>query len=204
MINFYKGEKMEKFYFERPSLKRKEEIIEYLDEFKKNNSNINGSGGLDKIYSGYKFEDALLRTLNMEDEEYAKSVGKCPGITFLLIRDSDNKIVGTINLRWNLNEEMLKFAGHIGYGIRPSERQKGYNEINLYMVLKEAKRLGLEKVMLGCGVYNIASNKTIKRLGGVLERTEVDPEDNILSNVYWINVSESLDNNKEIFEKYIK
>ena len=195
---------MEKFYFERPSLKRKEEIIEYLDEFKKYNSNINGSGGLDKIYSGYKFEDALIRTLNMEDEEYAKSVGKCPGITFLLIRNSDNKIVGTINLRWNLNEEMLKFAGHIGYGIRPSERQKGYNEINLYMVLKEAKRLGLEKVMLGCGVYNIASNKTIKRLGGVLEKTEVDPEDNILSNVYWINVSESLDNNKEFFEKYIK
>ena len=194
---------MEKFYFERPSLKRKEEIIEYFDEFKKYNSNINGSGGLDKIYSGYQFEDALLRTLNMEDEEYAKSVGKCPGITFLLIRDSDNKIVGTINLRWNLNEEMLKFAGHIGYGIRPSERQKGYNEINLYMVLKEAKKLGLKKVMLGCGVYNIASNKTIKRLGGVLERTEVDPEDNILSNVYWINVSESLDN-KEIFEKYIK
>lgn len=195
---------MEKFYFERPSLKRKEEIIEYLDEFKKYNSNINGSGGLDKIYSGYKFEDALLRTLNMEDEEYAKSVGKCPGITFLLIRDSDNKIVGTINLRWNLNEEMLKFAGHIGYGIRPSERQKGYNEINLYMVLKEAKKLGLEKVMLGCGVYNIASNKTIKRLGGVLERTEVDPEDNILSNVYWINVSKSLDNNKDFYEKYIK
>ena len=195
---------MEKFYFERPSLKRKEEIIEYLDEFKKYNSNINGFGGLDKIYSGYRFEDALLRTLNMEDEEYAKSVGKCPGITFLLIRDSDNKIVGTINLRWNLNEEMLKFAGHIGYGIRPSERQKGYNEINLYMVLNEAKKLGLEKVMLGCGVYNIASNKTIKRLGGVLERTEVDPEDNILSNVYWINVSESLDNNKDFFEKYIK
>jgi len=44
---------MEKFYFEKPSIKRKYEIIEYLDEFVNNNSDINGSGALDKIYDGY-------------------------------------------------------------------------------------------------------------------------------------------------------
>ena len=40
---------MEKFYLERPSMERKEEIIEYINEFVKYNSNINGTGSLHKI-----------------------------------------------------------------------------------------------------------------------------------------------------------
>ena len=165
---------MEKFYFEIPSLERKNEIIEYLDEFVKYGSDINGSGSLDKIYYGYTFEEALDRCLKMEDEEYAKSVGRCQSRTFLLIRENDNKIVGTINVRWNLNEAMLRFGGHIGYGIRPTERRKGYNKINLYLGMLEAKKVGLEKVMLDCDVNNLGSDKTLKALGGKLERTEVE------------------------------
>ena len=194
---------MEKFYFERPSIERKNEIIEYLDEFVKYGSDINGSGSLDKIYDGYTFEQALDRCLKMEDEEYAKSVGRCQGKTFLLIRENDNKIVGTINVRWNLSEEMLQFGGHIGYGIRPTERRKGYNKINLYLGMIEAKKVGLEKVMLDCDVNNLGSDKTLKALGGKLERTEIDPSDGILTNVYWFDVNETLEKYKDIYEPYI-
>ena len=194
---------MEKFYFERPSIERKNEIIEYLDEFVKYGSDINGSGSLDKIYDGYTFEQALDRCLKMEDEEYAKSVGRCQGKTFLLIRESDNKIVGTINVRWNLSEEMLQFGGHIGYGIIPTERRKGYNKINLYLGMIEAKKVGLEKVMLDCDVNNLGSDKTLKALGGKLERTEIDPSDGILTNVYWFDVNETLEKYKDIYEPYI-
>ena len=194
---------MEKFYFEKPSLKRKDEIIEYLDEFVKNNSDINGSGSLDKIYDGYTFEDALERCLSMENEEYAKSVGRCQGKTFLLIRKSDNKIVGTINVRWNLNKEMLQFGGHIGYGIRPTERRKGYNKINLYLGLQEAEKLGLDRVMIDCSATNLGSDKTIKALGGVLERCEKDPYDGEMTNVYWIDVKKSLKKYKNEYEQFI-
>ena len=194
---------MEKFYFEIPSLERKNEIIEYLDEFVKYGSDINGSGSLDKIYDGYTFEEALDRCLKMEDEEYAKSVGRCQGRTFLLIRENDNKIVGTINVRWNLNEAMLRFGGHIGYGIRPTERRKGYNKINLYLGILEAKKVGLEKVMLDCDVNNLGSDKTLKALGGKLERTEVNPSDGILTNVYWFNIDETKEKYKNIYEPYI-
>ena len=194
---------MEKFYFERPSVERKSEIIEYLDEFVKYGSDINGSGSLDKIYDGYTFEQALDRCLKMEDEEYAKSVGRCQGKTFLLIRENDNKIVGTINVRWNLSEEMLQFGGHIGYGIRPTERRKGYNKINLYLGMIEANKVGLEKVMLDCDVNNLGSDKTLKALGGKLERTEIDPSDGILINVYWFDVNETLEKYKDIYEPYI-
>lgn len=168
---------MEKFYLEKPSMTRKNEIIEYINEFVLYKSNINGTGSLDKILEGYSFEQVLERCLNMENEEYSKKLERCPARTFLLIRASDNKIVGTINIRWNLNEKMLQFGGHIGYGIRPTERRKGYNKINLYLGMIEAKKLGLNKVMLDCDVNNIASDKTLKSLGGNLERTEIDPSD---------------------------
>ena len=194
---------MEKFYFEIPSLERKNEIIEYLDEFVKYGSDINGSGSLDKIYYGYTFEEALDRCLKTEDEEYAKSVGRCQSRTFLLIRENDNKIVGTINVRWNLNEAMLRFGGHIGYGIRPTERRKGYNKINLYLGMLEAKKVGLEKVMLDCDVNNLGSDKTLKAWGGKLERTEVDPSDGILTNVYWFDVDETIEKYKNVYEPYI-
>ena len=194
---------MERFYLEEPSLERKDEIIEYLDEFVKYNSNINGTGSLDKIYDGYTFEEALERCLNMKNEWYAKSINRVPGKTFLLIRKDDNKIVGTINIRWNLSEKMLKFGGHIGYGIRPTERRKGYNKIQLYLVLLEAQKLNLDKVMLDCSVDNLGSDKTIKALGGILERCELDEADNTMTNLYWINVDESIKKYKDEYSKYI-
>ncbi len=189
---------MERFFLERPSIERKEEIIEYINEFVQYNSDINGAGSLDKILEGYTFEEALERCLNMEIKGFSD---RCQSKTFLLIRENDNKIVGTINVRWNLNEEMLKFGGHIGYGIRPTERRKGYNKINLYLGMIEAQKIGLEKVMLGCDVENIASNKSIEALGGELERTEVDPYDGILTNIYWLNVNDTIYHYKKTYEK---
>ena len=194
---------MERFYLEEPSLERKDEIIEYLDEFVKYNSNINGTGSLDKIYDGYTFEEALEKCLNMKNELYDKSINRVPRKTFLLIRKDDNKIVGTINISWNLSEKMLKFGGHIGYGIRPTERRKGYNKIQLYLVLLEAQKLNLDKVMLDCSVDNLGSDKTIKALGGILERCELDEADNTMTNVYWINVDESIKKYKDEYSKYI-
>lgn len=121
----------------------------------------------------------------------------------MLIRLNDTKIIGMINIRWNLNEYMLRFAGHIGYSIRPTERRKGYNKINLYLGLIEAKKLGLDKVMLGCNATNLGSDKTIQALGGILERAEIDPRDNELDNIYWINVDESIEKYKNEYDKYI-
>lgn len=194
---------MERFYLEMPSIERKNEIIDYINEFVFYNSDINGTGSLDKILEGYTFEQALDRCLNMENEDYAQKLGRCQSKTFLLIRENDNKIVGTINVRWNLTEEMKQFGGNIGYGIRPTERRKGYNKINLYLGLIEAQKLGLDKVMLDCDVNNLGSAKTMQALGGVLERTEVDPYDGLLTSVYWFDVDETINKYKDTFGNYV-
>ena len=190
---------MEIFCLETPSLERKNEIIDYINEFVEYKSDINGTGSLDKILDGYTFEQALERCLNMQYEEYAKKLGRCQGKTFLLIRKNDNKIIGTINIRWNLTEEMKQFGGNIGYGIRPTERRKGYNKINLYLGLLEAQKLGLEEVMLDCETTNIASSKTMESLGGILKKTEIDPADGLLTSVYIIDVKKSLEEYKDIY-----
>ena len=195
---------METFYLETPSLERKNEIIDYINEFVEHKSDINGTGSLDKILDGYTFEQALESCLNMQYEEYAKKFGRCQGKTFLLIRKNDNKIIGTINVRWNLTEKMKQFGGNIGYGIRPTERRKGYNKINLYLgLIKALEEFNLDKVMLDCDVKNLGSDKTIQALGGVLERTDIDDYDGVLTNVYWINTKDSIRKYKDVYQKYM-
>ena len=194
---------MERFYLERPLIERKDEIIEYLDEFVEYNSDINGSGSLDKIYEGYTFEQALERCLNMENEEYAKRVNRSASKTFLLIRENDNKIIGTINVRWNLPDAMQKFGGNIGYSVRPTERRKGYNKINLYLGLIEAKKLGLDRVMLDCASDNIGSDKTMQALGGILDREEIDPADGLLTKVYYFDVNDCIEKYKDVYGRSI-
>lgn len=188
---------------ERPSSGRKEDIIGYLNEHAEAGSDIHGTGSLDRILSGWTFEQALERCLRMEERDYALREGRCPGRTFLLIRENDSRVVGTINVRWDLSEAMLRFAGHIGYGIRPSERGKGCSKINLYLGLKEAAGLGLSRVMVGCSASNAPSDRTIRALGGILERCETDPEDGELSNVYWIDVKKSLEVYRDLYEPCI-
>lgn len=194
---------MEKFYLEKPSIERKDEIIEYLDEFKKYNSSINGTGGLNSIYKGKTIEEALDNCIKMEDKEYAEAKGFVQGSTYFLIRENDNKIVGMFNLRHYLNDYLKDFGGHIGYGIRPTERRKGYAKLQLYFALLEAQKLGIEEVMIDCIDDNIGSEKTIQALGGVFEKEIYEAkEDRILHN-YWINVNDSIEKYKDIYEEYI-
>lgn len=193
-----------KLYLEEPSIERKEEALEYLEEHKRYKSNINGTGGMDKCLSNMTYEEWLIRLEKMKNDSYAESINRCPGETFFLIRREDNKIIGMINIRHNLNEAMLKFGGHIGYGIRPTERRKGYNKINLYLGLIKAKEdFGLDRVMLDCSVDNFGSDNTIKALGGILERNEIDPSDDTLTNVYWIDVEESINKYFNVYSDFI-
>lgn len=195
---------IEKFYLENPSMERKNDVIEYMNEHVKYNSNINGTGSFDHVLEGETYEECLDRYYKIQDNEYAKSIDRCPGKTYFLIRKNDNKLIGMINIRHHLTPKMLVHGGHIGYGVRPSERRKGYNKINLYLgLIKALEEFNLDKVMLDCDVKNLGSDKTIQALGGVLERTDIDDYDGALTNVYWINTKDSIEKYKDIYQKYM-
>ena len=162
-------------------------------------SDINGSMNLDEEYLNYEKWLGNLEKLS-NPETCPKNY--CPGVEYFLIRQHDNKLVGLINLRWDLNEHMITYGGHIGYGIRPLERRKGYNKINLYLGLIKAKEIGLDRVLLTSFDDNPGSIKTILSLGGVLENKIV--EDGKMLGRYWIDVNKSLSENEEVYKPYVK
>ena len=194
---------MKQFYLEIPSLKRKQQIIDYINELVLYNSDINGIEVFAKILDGYTFEQVLDYCLNLENKEYAENLGKAQMKTFLLIRKEDDKVVGSLNIRWNLPKKVGEFGGNIGYGIRPTERRKGYNKINLYLGLIEAQKIGLNKVKLVCDASNLGSVRTMGSLGATLEKTEIDPNDGVLTSIYCFNVNETIDKYKEMFANNI-
>ena len=191
---------MEQFYFEVPSMKRKEEAIDYIREHKDYNSDINGSGGLDRYVDDY--EGWLLKL--EQDYNAVPDEKRVPARTYFLIRKDDDRIVGMINIRTVLNERLSKFGGNIGYGIRPTERNKGYNKINLYLGLKVCDEYGIDKVFMDADIDNLASWKTMEALGGKRIREYYDSEYAHCTVVdYNIDVKNALETYRDTYEPYI-
>lgn len=191
---------MERFYLEEANIDRKEAAIEYIEEHKKFNSKISGSGSLDKYADNYV---EWLNYIELFKHQDTCPTDYCPGYTYFLIRENDDKIIGMINLRWNLNEWMINYGGNIGYGIRPTERKKGYNKINLYLCLLKAKEFGLNKVLLTVHDNNPGSYKTILSLGGVFENKVLKKGENVPLRRYWIDVNDSIEKHYEEYKEKI-
>ena len=123
---------------------------------------------------------------NLEHKEPKE--GKVPDSVFFLLDEERNILLGAVNIRHYLNDYLLKYAGHIGDGIRPSERRKGYATEMIRLALLECKKLGIDKVLMVCDKSNTASAKSIINNGGVLEN-EFEDEKNNIQQRYWIDVN---------------
>ena len=79
------------------------------------------------------------------------------------------ELVGRVSVRHELNDYLRRVGGHIGYGIRPGSRRRGYATEVLRQSLVVARSLGVERAMLTCDDGNVGSATVIERLGGVLQ-----------------------------------
>lgn len=191
---------MERFKFVVPSIEWKQQAIEYINEFYIYNSEINGAGGLHRYLDDY--EGWLVKLEN--DYNTVPSEERVPARTYFLVRENDNKIVGMINIRLALNEKIKKYGGHIGYSIRPTERRKGYNKINLYLGLKVCNKYGINEVLMDADKDNPASWRTIEALGGKCIREHFDNEiANCVVKYYIIVVNSAIMANKDKYELFI-
>ncbi|NFG37472.1 GNAT family N-acetyltransferase [Clostridium botulinum] len=112
--------------------------------------------------------------------------GIVPSDIYFLVDDNSKYLIGAIDIRHYLNEYLLKYGGNIGYGIRSSERKKGYATEMLHLALEECKNKGLSKVLITCFKSNVASANTIIKNGGILEN-EIAEGGNIKQR-YWIQL----------------
>ncbi len=126
-------------------------------------------------------------------EKYLKSlegkgdgIKKVPATTLFCLDEERNKMIGAVNIRHYLNDSLLRNGGHIGDGIRPSERGKGYGTAMIALALKECKNLGIDRVLMVCDKNNIASAKTIIKNGGILENEIFD--EGVIIQRYWIEL----------------
>ena len=160
----------------KPSEENKAKLIEMLDEWKHDIETNHTNPSHD--FTNY---------LEQLDEKEPVPAGRVPTTT-LFCYDYDKDIfVGAVNIRHCLNEGLLHSGGHIGDGIRPSERRKGYATAMIALALKECKKLGIERVLMCCRKDNIGSAKSIINNGGILENEVLD-EDNVLTQRYWIDL----------------
>lgn len=109
-----------------------------------------------------------------------------PATLLFLVDDAETKILGGIDIRHRLNDSLLAFGGHIGYGIVPSERGKGYAKAQLRLALPVAKSLGVSRALITCDDGNTPSARTIEALGGVLEDKRA--ENGGLVRRYWVDI----------------
>jgi len=98
----------------------------------------------------------------------------------------DGELVGRVSIRFDLNDFLLMEGGHIGYGVAPGFRRRGYASAMLGQALVIVRADGVDRVLVTCDDGNVASMKVIERHGGVLESI-ISPE-NGGSDVrrYWI------------------
>ena len=107
-----------------------------------------------------------------QQHEYSLGIGLPEGWmpqTIYWLYDGDRP-AGMCKLRPILSEALLRNGGNIGYAIAPFARGKGYGKEQLRLVLKEAKKLGLTKVLITANNDNKASIAVALANGGVIER----------------------------------
>ncbi|WP_459500190.1 GNAT family N-acetyltransferase [Bacillus sp. C1] len=112
--------------------------------------------------------------------------GWVPDSTYWLVTE-DNEIVGAVNIRHRLTEHLFHAGGHIGYGIRPTARQKGYATKLLALALEKIKEFGVIKVLVVCDEKNTASEKTILHNGGLRDNDFIEDGGNVVRR-YWIEL----------------
>lgn len=84
-------------------------------------------------YHGF---NTYLKSLEVENDKE----GLVPDSTFFCLDTDRNIFVEAVNIRHYLNDALLLNGGHIGDGVRTSERRKGYATEMIKLALEECKK----------------------------------------------------------------
>jgi len=169
---------MNKLILIKPSEKYIDEIRAYRQVFIDDGGHFNGDSGL------RKFEDInawIEQCRLMENKETVSNPNWVEAEQFMLVNEGEDRILGMINFRHYLNDYLVEYAGHIGYGVCPSERRKGYAKAMLSLCLGKCHERGLDKVLITCDedIVGLSMETTIL-LGQKIGEKKTDEAGNII------------------------
>ena len=169
----------------RASLEFKDQIVDMLKEWEEYNATHVTDHSPRAIFRDYQnFDDYIQR---LEKEEKDPEQGLVPATTYFALDKERNIIVGACNIRHYLNDFLKRGGGHIGDGVRPSERRKGFGTEIIKLALEKCREMGIDRVLISCDKGNEGSRKTILNNVGVFEE-EVTFEDGRILQKYWIEL----------------
>lgn len=173
----------EKLVLIAPTREWEQRLLDYRHEFNVSGDSIDGSAGLKTASS----LEAWLAALDENSREETVRKGLVPASTYLGVRPRDNCLCGMVDIRHRLNDGLMVTGGHIGYSVRPSERNKGYATQLLTLALERCRELGIKRALLSCYKDNLPSARVIQKCGGVLENEIVQGGRKVQR--YWIDIS---------------
>ncbi len=143
-----------------PETEDKDLLYAYMQEHYENGeAGISASLGLSSsVYD--EWLDKIHKNALTGDEKWGRSL--------LYLCLNDGRLLGLLSIRYELPKCLSETIGDIGYGVRPSERNKGYATAMLKYALTVCKEKGKRQVVLGCYKDNLASAATIQKNGGIL------------------------------------
>lgn len=166
----------------KPTNEYSEQIMEYREAFLHVDEQLHGSSSLQNFDS----LDEWFEKVSIQEVGENLQGNRVPSSQFLSFEKGE--LIGFVNIRHRLNEELLRESGHIGYSVHPDKRRQGYATKQLQLALDEAQKLGLQKVLITCDKANIASAKTIQKVGGVLEDEVVSSHTSEIIQRYWVEI----------------
>ena len=175
---------MEQLKLIEPTIEYDKQIQAFRQEFLSSSSPMNGSSSLIRFDNTQDW----IRHIESYQNPETRRPDRVPITQCIFLREQDNKMIGVLQIRHYLNESAAKFAGHIGYSVCPSERQKGYATQMLELALPKCRELGIKSVLITCLQDNVGSRKTILNNGGVYESTVYVAETNSYFERYWIEL----------------
>lgn len=181
----------------KPTIEYREQVLETVQEFFDNDSDLYGVSWLKRYLDDYEWR---LDSLKKRENKETVDEGHVPWKQFLLVRESDDRLIWFISIRLELNDALLEHWWHIWYSIRPSERNKSFATAQLFSVLPIYADMWVDEVLLTCNKVNIWSAKTIQKCWWILENEIIDPSDGELIQRYWIDVQEWIEKWEDFFE----
>jgi predicted acetyltransferase len=140
-----------------------------------------------------RFFKDYLKKIKQQESGSNLPIGRVPQTVYWLMeKQADGQLIwiGRVAIRHQLNENLRRIGGHIGYVIRPSARHQGYGcqllDLTLEKICQGQPKIDTEQALLTCDETNLASKKIIEKNGGIFSSSSEQEAPLPRKLLYWV------------------